>query len=150
MRESFSGSLVILESGMGGLTGRHPPATPDVRITYPAFSAPRRQGVGWAVFRSSCRLWADRPSCAPLTGVPRQARCRESGRTGITVKPVHRSRVTIHSRRFGPSRHWCRSANTISAYRHRAVYIRLLFVEPAVCLRLPSDFGSLRTPLPFS
>ena len=48
-------------------------------------------------------------------GVPRQPRCREPGRAGITVKPVQRSRVTIRSCRFGPSRHRCRGAITTSA-----------------------------------
>ena len=70
-------------------------------------------------------------------GVPRQPRCRESDRTGITVKPFQRSRVTIRSCRFGPSRHRCRSANATSA-------------DCCTPIPAPRDAGSLRAGIQLS
>src|ERR1700677_1671010 len=65
---------------------------------------------------------------------------------GITHSP---SRLCLSDLRHGvPCKYW--ALRRFARSPRRAASIRYLFVRPALCLQLPSDSASRRTPLPFS
>jgi len=65
---------------------------------------------------------------------------------GITHSP---SRLCLSDLRHGaPCKY--RALQILACSPHHPAYIRSLFVRPALCLQLPPDSASRRTPLPFS
>ena len=80
---------------------------------------------------------------------PRDAGSPEANRQtspGITHSP---SRLCLSDLRHGvPCKYW--ASQILARSPHHDASIRSLFVRPALCLRLPPDPASRRTPLPFS
>ena len=80
---------------------------------------------------------------------PRDAGSPEANRQtspGITHSP---SRLCLSDLRHGvPCKNW--ALRLMARLPHRAASIRFLFVRPALCLQLPPDSASRRTPLPFN
>ena len=65
---------------------------------------------------------------------------------GIAHSP---SRLCLSDLRHGvPCKYW--ALHLLACSPRRAASIRFLFVRPALCLQLPPDSASRRTPLPFS
>jgi hypothetical protein len=80
---------------------------------------------------------------------PRDAGSPEANRQtspGITHSP---SRLCLSDLRHGvPCKYW--ASQILARSPHHDASIRSLFVRPALCLQLPPDSASRRTPLPFS
>ena len=95
-----------------------------------------------AATMASADFWRSFP--APLDAGSTQADRQIS--PGIAHSP---SRLCLSDLRHGvPCKNW--ALRLLARLPHRAASIRFLFVRPALCLQLPPDSASRRTPLPFS